>query len=96
MNDDPNESAGSGTIWKRGLFMLLFALIYQLAVALILFAVVFQFAHVLATTARNQRVLELGQGLAAYVYQILRFLTFNTERLPFPFSRWPHAGDGNP
>lgn len=95
MNDDSIGSAGNGTVWKRGLFMLLFVLIYHLAEVLILCAVVFQFVHVLATTVRNQRVLELGQGLAAYVYEILQFLTFNTERLPFPFGRWPQAGAGD-
>jgi hypothetical protein len=45
-------------------------------------------------TPQSEPVLELGQGLGAYIYEILQFMTFNSEQLPFPFGRWPQAGPG--
>jgi hypothetical protein len=38
----------------------------------------------------------LGQALATYTYQIIRYLTFNTEERPFPFdSDWPAGPPGS-
>jgi hypothetical protein len=78
--------------WKRGLFMVLFALLYNLAELLILAVAVFQFVHKLITGEVNERLLVLGGGLSAYVYQVLRFLTFVAEEMPYPFAPWPSGG----
>jgi len=53
--------------------------------------VVFQFLVVLFTGKKNDKVLELGAQLSTYIYQIYRFLTFNSEEHPFPLSDWPSA-----
>jgi hypothetical protein len=38
----------------------------------------------------NEALRALGQSLAGYTYQIVRFLTFNTNVRPFPFDTpWP-------
>lgn len=94
MNDEATDHTTGRSIWARGLFILLFALIYHLAEIVIFFVVVFQFVHVLVTKTRSAQVLELGQGLSTYVYEILQFMTFNSEQLPFPFGRWPQGGAG--
>ena len=39
-------------------------------------------------SARIQ-LLKFSQNLAAYVFQIITFLTFNSEQRPFPFTAWP-------
>lgn len=92
MSNDSPESTSDRTIWMRALYMLLFAVIYNIVEIVILFVAVFQFVSVLAAGGRNRRVLELGQDLSRYVYEIFLFLTFNSERLPFPFDEWPRAG----
>jgi hypothetical protein len=52
--------------------------------------VVVKFFHVLFTGETNPRLLELGRSLATYTYQIVEYLTFNTEVRPFPFdAEWP-------
>ena len=51
--------------------------------------VVLQFLFVLLTTETNKELRNLGSGLSTYVYQCLRFLTFNSEDKPYPFSDWP-------
>ena len=35
-----------------------------------------------------------GQSLATYTYQIVMYLTFNTEEQPFPFADWPSGPPG--
>ena len=92
MNDETRNDAGNRTIWKRALLMLLFAVIYSIAEIVVFLVALFQFFFVLITGDRNTRVLELGQSLSSYVYEILLFETFNSERLPFPFDDWPGTG----
>jgi Domain of unknown function (DUF4389) len=45
--------------------------------------------RLLFTGGRNARVLSLGASLSAYAYQIFRYLTYNSELRPFPFTDWP-------
>jgi hypothetical protein len=51
--------------------------------------VVFQFLFNLFTGKSNPRLLELGQSLATYIYQIIQFLTYNSDYHPYPFNSWP-------
>jgi hypothetical protein len=44
---------------------------------------------VLFTGKPNERLSRFGLSLAIYTYQIVSYLTFNTERQPFPFTDWP-------
>ena len=75
--------------WVRGLFMLLFVAIYNVAGVLVGAVAVLQFAWKLVTGESNPRLSSFGEGLSRYFYQIVRFLTFNTEIKPFPFEDWP-------
>ena len=76
-------------IWLRALYMLVLAIAYSIAETIIVFLVFFQFLSILFGGHANAALLRFGQNLSTYVYQILRFQTFNTETRPFPFSSWP-------
>ncbi len=78
-----------GTIWQRGLYMLLFAFLLGVAKFVVFTVVMLQFLIVLFTGAPNAQLLALGQSLSSYIYQIILFLTFNSEEHPYPFSDWP-------
>jgi hypothetical protein len=69
--------------------MLLFVAIYNVAAILIGAVAMLQFAWKLVTGEPNPRLSSFGEDLSRYFYQILRFLTFNTENKPFPFEEWP-------
>ena len=87
--DELREHLTEGSIWIRGLFMLMFAIIYSIA-EIVLFAVtLFQFIVRLTTGSLNPRLLDLGYSLSTYVYQIYLYLTFNSEERPYPFNPWP-------
>ena len=69
--------------------MLLFVAIYNVAAILIGAVAMLQFAWKLITGETNPRLMSFGEDLSRYFYQILRFLTFNTDGKPFPFDEWP-------
>jgi hypothetical protein len=75
--------------WKRGLFMVLFAIISWLAKWVVNIVALLQFVTLLITGKTNTSVLPFGQNLSTYLYQITLFLTFKTEDMPFPFTSFP-------
>jgi hypothetical protein len=105
--EDINVDAGSdseqikrnlkrSSTWVRLLFMLVFLAIYMITRIVFGAVVVFQFLWVLFTAETNKPLTELGQSLATYTYQIMRYLSFNSEDKPFPFSAdWPSGTPDN-
>jgi hypothetical protein len=90
MNDSAlKHNLTNRSTWLRGLYMLLFALIYKVA-EIVLFAVaLFQFGSRLFTGETHERVRVFGESLSIFNLQVWLFLTFNSEILPFPFGPWP-------
>lgn len=89
MNTELKSHLASRHTWLRGFYMLLFAVIYHVAEFVIGVVVVLQFLFSLFTGQVNTRLLQFGHSLSRYAYQILCYLTFNSEQLPFPFDDWP-------
>lgn len=89
MNIQSTPSVSRRETWFRLLFVLLFVLLYSLAEIVLLAVVAIQFGFVLIRDQRNRHLLTFGAGLSKYSYQILRFMTFNSEDKPFPFASWP-------
>ena len=83
----------SGQTWLRGLFMLLFALIYSVTEVIVFVVVLLQFFFVLFTGQQNTRLRAFGEGLSVFIYQIMSYWTYNSEEKPFPFAQWPGGGD---
>jgi hypothetical protein len=89
MNNDTKNNLKQKTTWIRGLYMLLFMFLGGLADVVLYGVIIFQFIHKLITGQTNERLLKLGQSIATYVYQIVQFLTFNSEYHPYPLGAWP-------
>ncbi|HWM28173.1 MAG TPA: DUF4389 domain-containing protein [Woeseiaceae bacterium] len=90
---DFEEHIKSRSTWLRLLFMLILAFLYGVSRIVVCAVIVLQFFWVLFTGETNQRLKELGESLATYTWQLIRYLTFNTESRPFPFDEdWPSAG----
>jgi hypothetical protein len=86
----------SRSTWLRLFFMIVFVFVGGIARIVTGAVVVVQFFWVLLTGDRNEPLLNFGRSLATFIYQIVRFLTFNTEERPFPFDLdWP-AGPPTP
>ena len=89
MAQQESETHTDNNIWLRGMFMILFGILYSLAGTLLFVVAVLQFIFVLLGSAPNTRLLTFGRSLGSYVQQIVNFQSFNTEEKPFPFNDWP-------
>lgn len=93
---DFEKNVKSRSTWLRLLFMAVFLIIYAVSRPVVFVVVVIQFFWILFTSEANKGLLEFGQSLATYTYQIVRYLTFNSEEKPFPFDQpWPAAAPGD-
>lgn len=91
MSGDIQSNLLNGKTWLRLLFMALFGLVYAVADVVLLVIVVIQFGFVLFTADRNRELQEFGAQVSQYLYQVLRFLTYNSDQKPFPFAEWPEG-----
>jgi hypothetical protein len=90
---DIEEHIKSRTTWLRLLFMIILAFLYGVSRVVVGAVILLQFFWVLFTGETNERLKGLGQSLATYTYQVLCYLTYNTDSRPFPFDDdWPPSG----
>jgi hypothetical protein len=80
------ENLQNTETWKRGLLILLFALIYILAQFVVLVVVLFQFVHKVVTGEPQKALMSFCQDLSAFVYRILLYGTFASNEKPYPLS----------
>ncbi len=87
---DLEKNVTAKSTWIRLLYMIVMAIAWSIAVFVTSAVVVLNFLYVLLTGKTNSRLTEFGQSLASYLYQIVRFMTFNTDTRPFPIdAEWP-------
>jgi hypothetical protein len=91
MDNEIKSALTAKDTWIRGLYMLLFTVIYSVTEFVLGLIVIFQFIHVLFTRDTNERLLDFSSDLSVYIYQILQFLTFNSNAKPYPFAVWPNG-----
>lgn len=96
MSDDFIENVQKKRHWLRILYMLVFFVALYVTGAVILVLVVAQALFTLVTGSDNINLRRLGNSLSIYVHEMLRFLTYNSEYRPFPFSSFPIAGNALP
>lgn len=84
-----------GSLPLRAVLMVLFALItYFIAQFLIYILAIVQWVVALLHGRPNDRLLQFGKNLSAYVHQCFDYLTFNSEEAPFPLGSWPDVKPG--
>jgi len=84
------EHLKSRTTWLRLVFMCIFCMLASLAGMVGSVIVVLGFLWVLIKGEVNEELRQVGHSIATYMYEIIRYLTFNTDDKPFPFgTAWP-------
>ena len=73
----------------RLVYMVLFAIMLNLAELVVAFIAMVQFVSKLFSGQVNENLAGFGGGLVAGFYQIVAFLTFHTEDKTFLFEPWP-------
>ena len=91
MDTETRENLTSQEAWTRGLFMVMFFILLELAKLVAGMVAVLQFLFTIFTSQTNENLLRFGASLSRYIYQAWSFLTYNTETRPFPFAPWPEA-----
>lgn len=91
MDEKLKSNLTSKKSWLRLLYIVFFAVCFQVAVFVMWVLVALQFLFALFSGQDNRNLREFGQTLAEYIYQTLGFLTYNSDEKPFPFSDWPVA-----
>ena len=93
MKEEIKQRLQKKEIWQHGLYMLLFMFIYGFSNFLTVTIFFFQYITLILTGQTNVLLLGFSQSLSIYIYQILIFLSFNSDQRPFPFSAWPNGND---
>ena len=77
--------------WMRVLFVAIFWVVFYLSQFVVAAVVIAQCAFTLINGTPNAQLLNFGDSLSRYVQEILRFVTFNSDQRPFPFSDFPKS-----
>jgi len=92
-NTEQPDLDDEASIWVRGLYMLLFGVVAHITELVIGLVMLVQFILKAATDKTNINLLSFGDQLSKYLFEIVQFLTFNSEDKPFPFNSWPKAAE---
>jgi len=71
----------------RLIFVVLFNLINMVISKVLLLVAFYQFLCHLFTGRVTQRGVRWGEAISNWTYQMMLFMTYKTERMPFPFHR---------
>jgi len=77
--------------WIRVAFVALFWIVFYISQLVVAVVVAAQCAFTLIAGAPNPQLTAFGDSLSRYVQEILRYVTFNTDLRPFPFSDFPKS-----
>lgn len=96
-----NEQAGSNaptpsgeSLAPRVLHMLVFAVVFWVLCWAVAITAIVQLGFRVFTAAPSPELQRFGSALARYAGQVIAYLSFARDALPFPFSDWPAAPDG--
>ena len=87
--NDANTLIKDKSVWPRLLYMLLFVIAYSVVETVLTAIVIIQILFRLFTGSTNERLLRFSAQASRYIYDVLQYLTFNSENKPFPFNDWP-------
>lgn len=86
---NPNQETKGDNIWKRGLLMFVFAILFGIAESLLVVMTVIQFLWRAISGAPNVALVDFGAALADWTREVTRFQVMKTDERPFPWGDWP-------
>jgi hypothetical protein len=75
----------SRDVWKRGVFMLLFAIAFGIEQMVLNTMAVVQFLSLLVTRERNECLARFGVSLSNWFGEVSRFQSCSSDDKPFPW-----------
>ncbi|MRI34205.1 DUF4389 domain-containing protein [Endozoicomonas sp. OPT23] len=89
MDSKIKENLVSESRWLRLVFMVLFYLVVSVLAPVVVLIAIVQALLGFISGHPNERLLSLSSSINYYIYQIIQYITFNSESKPYPFSDWP-------
>ena len=86
LTEDTYEAPKS--VWMRGLFMIIFAVFFNVAQTLLGVMALVQFFWLLFTKEKNQAIADFGESLGVWLARVTEFQTGKTDQKPFPWAPW--------
>ncbi len=80
--------------WLRLLPLIFFGIIADVVLLLYYVMTAVQFVVVIVTGAPNDQMRAFGERLSAYLREILDYLIYRTDQMPFPFAAFPGTESG--
>lgn len=74
---------------KRLFFMALFAFAFRVVEWMVVFLALFQFIFEWIQNRPNMAIRAIGERLTYFMEQVIKYLTYRSDQIPFPFSDLP-------
>jgi hypothetical protein len=85
-------AASQRSLWLRFLYMVLMAIAFYVAAWVLGVVAIVQLLVAAFGAGPLPKLRTFGAGVGSYLGQLARFLSFESEDVPFPFADWPTAG----
>jgi len=90
MADDTRANLTKGSTWTRLIYIVLFSIAFKVTGFVVAIITLVQFVTALLNGGTpNKRLQDLGRLLAAYMRDVIAFLTYESDEKPFPIGDWP-------
>lgn len=86
--EEPERFEAPDSVWMRGLFMLVIALMFALAEAVLWVLALVQWLWMIFNGEKNELLVNFGHDLSLWVRDAARFQSGATEEKPFPWKGW--------
>ena len=94
MDEEFKTNVKKLSTWLRLFYMIFFIIFFNVAELVAGVVVVVQFLFKLLTGQANKQLSVFGQSLGIYLSEVIWFLTFHSENMPYPFRPWPSKAVG--
>ena len=92
-NPELKRNVQRQSTWIRLVYMLILAVAWTIAEIVLIAIAVLQFLMLLFTGKTIDHLMDFSRSLAVYMADIVRFQTFVTDDLAFPFAPWPSEAE---
>jgi len=91
---DIKENVKKTDTWIRGLFIIVYGVVFYFLYLIIWLFVVFQFITKVITGDLNKNLSDTSGWLTDYATQILAYITFQSDEKPWPIGPMPGSTGG--
>lgn len=84
------KSEGNSETFSRIFYTVLFCLIGWMTLWVFTFVVLIQFGFLLITGQVNKNLKGFNKEIGLFLYDMIKYLSFQSDVKPFPFRDWPY------